>query len=474
MQHARASGAAAGHLVSVACLVGGLLLLPAPVYADSPCGAGLTPQGTPQVVPPGVAPPRRATATAPPPDPTSSPSLPGATEDTTQAAATTTPRPATAATLEELRGLTRELVAELRQIDQDLVEAAAKLRQAEDELAEVTAQTQVLEAELAARQAAVDQRAAAYGARLRALYKFTRTSPLEEILSAQDFGDALRRLTMIQAIMRVDHRLLGQLRAERDAVLEVTNTLREQQRRAAALRDEIDHQHEVLLARQADQAAAVARAQAEQSEVEAALFHQQAGALAANIVALQAQYQQELVALERQRAPSSQAPIFPAVRPAPGQRAGASAGPTGVQVGRLPSSVPALAWPVVNPVVTTEYGEPTFAQIAHSGIDLAQRLHTPVLAAADGIVIACGLAVPGDATQSYGMLVVIAHDRILATLYAHLDDETQGPPVKVGDHVKRGQLIGYIGMTGMTTGPHLHFEVRVAGQTQEPRESIGS
>ncbi|MDQ3906397.1 MAG: M23 family metallopeptidase, partial [Actinomycetota bacterium] len=133
---------------------------------------------------------------------------------------------------------------------------------------------------------------------------------------------------------------------------------------------------------------------------------------------------------------------------------------------------PAFIWPVVGSVVTTEFGEPTFAQSAHSGIDLAQRRLAPVLAAADGVVIACGLAVPGEPEQSYGMMVVIAHTRTVATLYAHLENESAPPVVAPGQVVKRGQIIGYIGMTGLTTGPHLHFEVRVAGQCQNPRDFL--
>jgi murein DD-endopeptidase MepM/ murein hydrolase activator NlpD len=133
---------------------------------------------------------------------------------------------------------------------------------------------------------------------------------------------------------------------------------------------------------------------------------------------------------------------------------------------------PAFAWPVFNAVVTTEFGEPTFAQSAHSGIDLAQRRLSPVLAAADGIVLACGLAVPGDPEQSYGMMVVIAHTRTIATLYAHLENEAAPPPVTPGQLVKRGQIVGYIGMTGLTTGPHLHFEVRLAGQCHNPRDFL--
>ena len=106
------------------------------------------------------------------------------------------------------------------------------------------------------------------------------------------------------------------------------------------------------------------------------------------------------------------------------------------------------------------------------GAALRQRRLEPVLAAADGVVLACGLAVPGEPEQSYGMMVVIAHTRTLATLYAHLENEVAPPVVTPGQVVKRGQIIGYIGMTGLTTGPHLHFEVRVSGQVLNPRDFL--
>jgi murein DD-endopeptidase MepM/ murein hydrolase activator NlpD len=84
----------------------------------------------------------------------------------------------------------------------------------------------------------------------------------------------------------------------------------------------------------------------------------------------------------------------------------------------------------------------------HNGIDLAAPLGTPVLAAASGTVVAAG-------PQSDGAVVVkIRHDDGYVSLYAHLDPSLQ---VAVGQHVAAGQTIGNVGMTGMTTGPHLHF-----------------
>ena len=135
----------------------------------------------------------------------------------------------------------------------------------------------------------------------------------------------------------------------------------------------------------------------------------------------------------------------------------------------LAPSAEGFNWPVSNPLVTTEFGDRSPFQVSHTGIDLATSLYAPVRAAADGIVIDSGLAVAGKPAQSYGMRVSVAHKGGLATLYAHLDDEKNKPTVKAGDRVERGQVIGYIGMTGLTTGPHLHFEVLTGGEPRNPR-----
>jgi murein DD-endopeptidase MepM/ murein hydrolase activator NlpD len=97
----------------------------------------------------------------------------------------------------------------------------------------------------------------------------------------------------------------------------------------------------------------------------------------------------------------------------------------------------------------------------HAGVDLAVPTGTPVRAAAHGVVTAAGWR------GGYGLAVVIDHGAGLTTLYAHLS-EIGVPP---GAHVTAGQVIGAVGSTGASTGPHLHFEVRVHGA---PRDPLGS
>ncbi|WP_455540091.1 M23 family metallopeptidase [Terrisporobacter sp.] len=94
----------------------------------------------------------------------------------------------------------------------------------------------------------------------------------------------------------------------------------------------------------------------------------------------------------------------------------------------------------------------------HTGIDIPAPEGTPAVAVADGTVIFAG------PKGSYGNAIMIEHDNGLVTLYAHNSKLL----VKVGDRVKKGQVVTKIGSTGRVTGPHLHFEVRVNGTPENP------
>ena len=97
---------------------------------------------------------------------------------------------------------------------------------------------------------------------------------------------------------------------------------------------------------------------------------------------------------------------------------------------------------------------------AHLGIDYAARRGTPVRAAGSGTVIWCARA------GTYGNLIRIRHSDGYETRYAHLKSFRRG--IRRGKHVKKGQVIAYVGTTGRSTGPHLHFELRKRGRAINP------
>ncbi len=98
----------------------------------------------------------------------------------------------------------------------------------------------------------------------------------------------------------------------------------------------------------------------------------------------------------------------------------------------------------------------------HKGIDIKGRIGAPIIATARGVVKKAGF------DGAYGILVEIDHGGGISTLYAHMKSHN----VKVGQEVKRGDVVGLVGMTGRTTGPHLHYEIRVGGAPVNPMKYI--
>ena len=115
--------------------------------------------------------------------------------------------------------------------------------------------------------------------------------------------------------------------------------------------------------------------------------------------------------------------------------------------------------------VSSEFGKrknPFSGQMKdHNGIDLAAAEGTPVYAIKDGAVY---IAIENDA--EFGNYIILSHDQgKMTSVYAHLSKIT----VERYQYVKKGDVIGYVGQTGMATGPHLHFEIRTGGKAEDPR-----
>jgi murein DD-endopeptidase MepM/ murein hydrolase activator NlpD len=138
-----------------------------------------------------------------------------------------------------------------------------------------------------------------------------------------------------------------------------------------------------------------------------------------------------------------------------------------VQIGQARAPIAKVSVPSRMPVegvqLSSDYGMRTHPVLGgrrdHKGVDLAGATGTPVYATADGYVS------KAEPFSSYGNYIQIEHGGDLQTRYAHLS----GYAIASGQTVVKGQLIGFIGSTGRSTGPHLHYEVRVAGEAVDPR-----
>ncbi len=97
---------------------------------------------------------------------------------------------------------------------------------------------------------------------------------------------------------------------------------------------------------------------------------------------------------------------------------------------------------------------------AHKGVDFAAPIGTPVKATSDGVVSFFGKQ------NGYGNVIMLKHQGQLSTVYGHLSRYARG--LRNGQRISQGDVIGYVGMTGMTSGPHLHYEFKINGQQRDP------
>ncbi|SFO86721.1 M23 family metallopeptidase [Qipengyuania nanhaisediminis] len=118
--------------------------------------------------------------------------------------------------------------------------------------------------------------------------------------------------------------------------------------------------------------------------------------------------------------------------------------------------------PLEDAKLTSDYGMRTHPvlrrRMGHKGVDLAAPTGTPIYATADGVVS------KAERFSSYGKFVSIEHGARIQTRYAHMSRIA----VSDGARVKKGDLLGYVGSTGRSTGPHLHYEVRIDGEAVNP------
>lgn len=356
-----------------------------------------------------------------------------------------------------------ELNANLLTVKTQIVAMVVDVARGQNQVDELVATTSQLDAELAriteqqnAKQAELDSRMALLASRIRAAYDTDRTSFLQTVLSSADFTDVLTEVgyqldfaeqdKLLAEQIASDKQVLGVLRQNVEIARQQASDLHEL---AATAKAQLDAQLRDLNDARAELAAM-------EAETARLLAQQQAAyaKLAANKAKLAAQLKAQQ---EDQR--KLEALIARLVAEA-------------LAKGGIPSVYSGtFQWPVRGRI-TQEFGctgfawEPPLGSCAHfhNGIDIANSMYTPIYAAGAGKVIWAGRS-----PYSTSWNVIIAHSSNLVSWYAHVDNSARPPAVKVGQYVAKGQLIAYVGVTGYTTGPHLHWGVQLNGTFVNPR-----
>jgi murein DD-endopeptidase MepM/ murein hydrolase activator NlpD len=309
------------------------------------------------------------------------------------------------------------------------------------------------------REVELAERRALLADRIRASYVTRRTSMLETFLSGDSFTDVLTEAAYFIDVGEQDKALAQEI-TRRAAALEIERrTLDEARAQTRALRVEKERQKDELDAALADLRVARKQLKKLEKETARALAAQRANyaRMASNEKAMRrtlAQRQAAQRALERR------------IDDLLAQQE---------QRGKIPSEFNGtMRWPMAGQV-TQDFGctgfawEPPLGDCAHfhKGIDIAAPMYTPIRAAAAGTVLFAGPN-PYDPYPK-AWIVIIAHSSDLLTWYGHVDNAVKPPRVRAGQHVERGQVIASNGMTGRTTGPHLHWMVERDGRFVNPR-----
>ena len=295
--------------------------------------------------------------------------------------------------------------------------------------------------------------------RVRAAYDTDRSSLLEAFLSGGTFTDLLAEMSYVIDVGEQDKALAKQIASDQLILAALHQAVTDTRTQTEALRVETAAQKKALDASLKELKAAKAHLAKLEKQVKRELARQKA--VYAQVMRNKANAAKALAA-----AAAAERQLTSKIKQLIRQQANR---------GNIPSVYNGtLIWPMAGDV-TQNFGctgfewEPPQGSCAHyhSGIDIAAPMYTPVRASGEGTVVFAGPN-PYDAYPK-AWIVIIAHSTNLITWYAHLDNGSHPIKVSAGQHVNQGQVIAYNGMTGRTTGPHLHWMVELNGSFVNPR-----
>jgi murein DD-endopeptidase MepM/ murein hydrolase activator NlpD len=270
-----------------------------------------------------------------------------------------------------------------------------------------------------------------FEARVVIAYKTDDLTYVDVVLASTSYEDLVSRMSVVRDLISGNNDLVGGLETTRDKVAH--------EKRVIAEKENGVHQAVDDLQAQSDQLAALRAAQAAQKAASVAMRRQKNTRLSA--------VEKDLVLLEQQE----------------NQLLAESNALSGVINGSSGNGVGtgSMMWPVNGPVVSP-FGYRIHPILGyrklHTGMDFAVGYGTPIHASDSGAVIYATWM------GGYGNVIIVDHGRGISTLYAHQASLAVG----TRSVVSRGQIVGYVGSTGFSTGPHLHFEVRVNGTPVDP------
>ncbi len=327
--------------------------------------------------------------------------------------------------LKDIQQQKNSLIKELERLNNQLNEAENQLGRVERDIDATRKELERVAAELEEAQKELEKRDDLYKQRLRTMYKNSGYGYLEVLLNAESFSDFVSRFYLVSKVADYDISILEELKGYRDLVQAKEDEVKEKEIKMLTLKNNLLRQKEEIKTVTASRNSALARVKNDEKELDKML---------AELEETSRQITQTILSLTQ----------------------------GGEFVGGK------FVWPAPGyTYITSDYGwrlHPIYkTNKFHSGIDIRVPWGKKVVAAGAGRVIY------SDTYGGYGETVMVDHGGGIVTLYAH----NSSLKVKVGAVVAAGTTIALSGSTGVSTGPHLHFEVRKDGEVVNPRPWLG-
>lgn len=323
--------------------------------------------------------------------------------------------------IKNLETQTKDVSSQIEELDKEMDQAVVELEKVEKELDKLNEDINTTLKELEEAEEKIDGKQDTFNSRLRVMYKNGNVGYLEVLLAAANISDFLTRKDMVQSIVNHDVELIKYMKEQRDIIENKKTELQAKRASVEVARSKLqDRQNDLAKATRAKE---LLMTELQKDLKKAEEQYDKLNKLAKDI-------ESEIV--KRQRVDG-------------------------------PYSGGVMSWPVPGHTrISSPYGyriHPVFkTKKLHTGIDIPASRGTNVIAAADGTVIYSG------SLGGYGKTIMIDHGGGIVTLYGH----NSSLVVSEGTEVKKGDTIAKIGSTGISTGPHCHFEVRKNGSYVDP------